>query len=47
MLGQFGEPVSLGVLALQTGLVYAVLVPKVVSGDERPLEGLRMITVDR
>lgn len=43
---QFGE-VSLGVLALQTGLVFAVLVPKVVSGDERPLEGFRVIIVGR
>lgn len=44
---QFGEQVSLGVLTLQTGLVFAVLVPKVVSGDERPLEGFRVIIVGR
>lgn len=46
-LGELREQVSVGALALPAGLVFAVLVPKVVRGDERPLEGLRMIALRR
>lgn len=46
-LGELREQVSPGALAMEAGLVFAVLVPKVVRGDERPLEALRMIAGDR
>lgn len=42
-----GEQVSLGALALEAGLVFAVLLPKVVRGDKRPLEELRIIAEGR
>lgn len=44
--GAWGAGIS-GGLALQVGSVFAVLVPRVVRGDKRPLEGLRMMAVDR
>lgn len=44
--GTWGAGIA-GVLASQMGLVFAVLLPDVVRSDERPLEGLKMVTSDR
>lgn len=51
-LGELGELEELEqqvlpkALSLQTGLVFAALVLKIIRGDERPLEVMRMIAVD-
>lgn len=45
--GDGGEQGWKGALGVRAGLVFAVLVPKVIRGDERALEGLGMMAVDR
>ncbi len=45
--GEVGEMGWKGALGVWAELVFAILLPKVVRGDERPLEGLVMMAGDR